>query len=217
VYHYPQLPVGTVVQGVERARRIARLLDSSTFIFKELTVVQGPNGESQLSRKGRYLHPAILEISYKMFIQGRNTGTVNELATIRYAGPTHINTGPDDDTAAAPDDDDDANTLWENGLQGPNTNKRMIDELPRVALGFVAACIAWALRGYDMNGNLPPKRPQMTLDDNFTNEVTWLVNKSTGLDMAMITREVKACAKVVAQQGLSNAMDWQDGPDILSD
>jgi hypothetical protein len=213
VFHYPELPVGTIVQGVERARRVARLLDSNNFIFKELTVVPGTNGGSQLTRKGRYLHPAILETTYRMFIRGHAPGTINELATMRYAGPTYMQPGPDGDDDA----DSEWATLWENGLQGPNTNKRIIDEVPRTALGFVAACIAWVLRQYDIRGNLPPKLPNMTLDDNFTNEVTWLVRKSTGMDMAMITREVKACGKVVAGQESSNVADRDDGGDILSD
>jgi hypothetical protein len=132
VFHYPELAVGTVVEGAKRARRIARLLDADNFIFRELTIVPGTNGGTKLSRKGRYLHPAILATTYKMFLQGRTRGTVNELATMKYAGPTYITTEANGDTPSDPDEDaadTEERTLWENGLQGPNTDKRIVDEV----------------------------------------------------------------------------------------
>jgi Domain of unknown function (DUF6532) len=214
VLHYPELAVGTVVEGAERARRIARLLDADNFIFRELIV---PETGTKLLRKGRYLHPAILAITYKMFIQGRTRGTVNELATMKYAGPTYITTEPNGDTPGAPDEDAaEQSTLWDNGLQGPNTDKWIVDEVPRTVLGFVAACIRWGLRQYDVCGKLPDQQRDMSLDDKFVNEVTRLITKVTGLDMAMITREVKGREKF-GNVG-SNIEEREDsGEDILSD
>lgn len=123
-----------------------------------------------------------------------------------------------DDASPNPNDDDARSeyTMWKNGLQGPNTGKQIVDEVPRTVLGFVAACIHWALSRHDVGGNAPSKYPNMTRDDSFTNTVTWLVTKSTGLDMAMITREVKACEKTVGDQGSKVQADWEDGSDILS-
>jgi Domain of unknown function (DUF6532) len=219
VFHYPELAVGTVVEGTERARRIARLLDADNFIFRELTIVPGTNRGTKLSRKGRYLHPAILATTYKMFLQGRTRGTVNELATMKYAGPTYITTEANGDTPSDPDEDaadTEERTLWENGLQGPNTDKRIVDEVPRTVLGFVAACIRWGLRQYDVFGNRPGKLGDMSLDDKFVNEVTRLIANVTGLDMAMITREVKGWEKV-GNAGFNVAEREDSGEEILSD
>jgi hypothetical protein len=56
----------------------------------------------------------------------------------------------------------------------------------------------------------------MSLDDKFVNEVTRLIANVTGLNMAMITREVKGWEKV-GNAGFNVAEREDSGEEILSD
>jgi hypothetical protein len=77
-------------------------------------------------------------------------------------------------------------------LQGPNTNKRIVDEIPRSILALVAAIIRWVLLQYDIQGVCPKKLPDMSINDDFALEVDWLIQKTmAGLSLTEITTAVK--------------------------
>ncbi|HUJ81472.1 MAG TPA: hypothetical protein VLW83_06285 [Candidatus Acidoferrales bacterium] len=220
VFHYPPVPVGTVVTGAERGRRIARLLDRNNFIFNDLTLTTDGNSAAKVLRKGRYLHPAIIATIYKMFIKGGNGGGYSDISIMEYAGPTHRSACSAGSHDGLSDDDIEAaeqmTLLYLNGLQGPNAKKRIIDEIPRTVLALVAAVIRWVLCRYDCLGNLPTPLPEMALNDDFVNEVEFLIRRTMGgVDMAMITREVKRWP--TANNGLSGAPRIDEDDDVVSD
>jgi hypothetical protein len=57
MFHCPELPVGTPIKEVERARPVVQLLDSNNFVFKVLTVVPGMNGGSQHTKDYKPIRP----------------------------------------------------------------------------------------------------------------------------------------------------------------
>jgi hypothetical protein len=204
---------------------MSRLLDNNNFLFRDITAVDAPGGMTLL-RQGRYLHPAILSTIYTIFIKGTRAGSSSNLSILRYAGPSHRTRVTVDELGSAivapdadpSDDDKDDSDPWWQGLQGPNTNKRIFDEIPRTALRLVAACIRWVLRQHSVLGELPKDLPNMAINDEFAREIEMLIAMSmAGLDMAMITRAVKACG----DQGAAEPRNDRDNPwemaEVLSD
>jgi hypothetical protein len=90
-FHYPEIPVNNLVHRIERARRVARLLDNNNFLFRDLSAIPSVSepGRMSISRYGRYLYPAILSTVYEIFIEGNNSGGHSGISIMSYAGPSH--------------------------------------------------------------------------------------------------------------------------------
>jgi hypothetical protein len=86
-----------------------------------------------------------------------------------------------------------------------------------MVLGLVAATIQWLLRQHSIWGELPRELTTMRIDDNFQNTVESLIRATmSGLDMARVTREVKACGIKPTAQGTPRRNVF-DEVEVLSD
>jgi hypothetical protein len=207
-FHFPELPVGTLVKGPERARRIARLLDGNSFLFRDVYMKHTPSGSVKPVKKGRYLHPGVLKTIYSQFIQGKGKA-YNEVSMLPYAGPTHHEDEDHDDEV------DPASPPDHRHLQGPNAGKCLLDEIPRSVLGLVAVTIRFVLRQHDCWGERLVDIPDMSINDDFALEVDWLIRRTmAGLSLAEITAAVK---NQEDDDGRNKREVHENDDDIMSD
>jgi hypothetical protein len=121
-----------------------------------------------------------------------------------YAGPTQH-----------PDDSSDAQMQPIPYHHGPNTDKRIVDEIPRSILALVAAVIRWVLLCHNCLGAFPQKLPDMSINNSFAQEVDWLIRRTmAGSSLIEITTAVKN--QDCPNSGTSPTVDRDDG-DIMSD